>query len=232
MITIRKANERGHFNHGWLDTYHTFSFGDYRDAKHMGFRSLRVMNEDRVDPGQGFGMHPHSDMEIVTYVLDGELAHQDSMGNGSVIRAGDFQRMTAGTGVYHSEVNPSHEKPVHLYQIWLRPSERGLEPSYEERRVGNAVAGNRLELVASPEGRDGSLTIHQDADIYLGKLNENSHVEHLLVADRHAWLQVLRGNVTVNGNSLRAGDGVAVSDEANVKITANGAAEVMLFDMN
>jgi quercetin 2,3-dioxygenase len=232
MITIRKASERGHFNHGWLDTYHTFSFGDYRDPKHMGFRSLRVMNEDHVDPGQGFGMHPHSDMEIVTYVLDGKLAHQDSMGNGSVIRAGDFQRMTAGTGIYHSEVNPSHDKPVHLYQIWLRPSERGLEPSYEERHVGNGAASNLLELVASPEGRDGSLTIHQDADIYLGKLGENSQVEHQLGAERHAWLQVLRGNVTVNGNTLNVGDGAAVSDEASVQIIANGAAEVMLFDMN
>jgi redox-sensitive bicupin YhaK (pirin superfamily) len=232
MITIRKANERGHFNHGWLDTYHTFSFGDYRDARHMGFRSLRVMNEDRVDPGQGFGMHPHSDMEIVTYVLEGELAHQDSMGNGSVIHEGDFQRMTAGTGVYHSEVNPSHDKPVHLYQIWLRPAERGLEPSYEERRVGNGAASDRLQLVASPEGRDGSLTIHQDADIYLGKLNENSQVEHKLGSDRHAWLQVLRGNVTLNGNELTAGDGAVVSDEVSIKIAAEGAAEVMLFDMN
>jgi redox-sensitive bicupin YhaK (pirin superfamily) len=232
MITIRKANERGHFNHGWLDTYHTFSFGDYRDAKHMGFRSLRVMNEDRVDPGQGFGMHPHSDMEILTYVLDGELAHQDSMGNGSVIHAGDFQRMTAGTGIYHSEANPSSEMPVHLYQIWLRPSERGLEPSYEERRVGSSPASNQLELVASHDGRDGSLTIHQDADIYLSKLDENSHVEHQLGADRHVWLQVLRGDVTLNGNSLTAGDGAAVSDEATVKIAASGNAEVMLFDMN
>jgi redox-sensitive bicupin YhaK (pirin superfamily) len=223
MITIRKANERGHVNHGWLDTYHTFSFGDYRDLKHMGFRSLRVMNEDRVDPGQGFGMHPHSDMEIVTYVLEGELAHQDSMGNGSVIRAGDFQRMTAGTGIYHSEVNPSSEKPVHLYQIWLRPL---------ERRVGTSAVTNQLELVASHDGRDGSLTIHQDADIYLSKLDENSHVEHQLGSDRHVWLQVLRGDITLNGNSLTAGDGAAVSDEVSVTIAASGAAEVMLFDMN
>jgi redox-sensitive bicupin YhaK (pirin superfamily) len=232
MITIRKANERGHFNHGWLDTYHTFSFGDYRDARHMGFRSLRVMNEDRVDPGQGFGMHPHSDMEIVTYVLEGELAHQDSMGNGSVIRAGDFQRMTAGTGIYHSEANPSSEMPVHLYQIWLRPSERGLEPSYEERRVGSGPASNQLELVASHDGRDGSLTIHQDADIFLGMLNENSQVEHKLSSDRHAWLQVLRGIVTLNGTELTAGDGAAVSQEASMKITADESAEVMLFDLN
>lgn len=232
MITIRKSNERGHFNHGWLDTYHTFSFGDYRDAKHMGYRSLRVMNEDRVDPGQGFGMHPHSDMEIVTYVLEGELAHQDSMGNGSVIRSGDFQRMTAGTGIYHSEANPSRDTPVHLYQIWIRPSQRGLEPSYEERRVRNDAVSNKLELVASQEGRNGSLTIHQDADIYLSKLEENSQVEHKLGSDRHLWLQVLRGEVTLNGNLLTAGDGAAVSDEASVMITASDPAEVMLLDMN
>ena len=232
MITIRKANERGHFNHGWLDTFHTFSFGDYQDRDHMGFRSLRVMNEDRVDPGQGFGMHPHRDMEIVTYVLEGELAHKDSMGNGSVIGVGDFQRMTAGTGIYHSEANPSSEKPVHLYQIWIKPNERGLEPSYEERRVVDAKSENQLELVASQDGRDGSLTIHQDADIYLGRLDATAHLSHELGKDRHVWLQVLRGAVTLNGKPLGTSDGAAVEQESSLEIAATEPAEIMLFDLN
>ena len=232
MITIRKANERGHFNHGWLDTFHTFSFGDYQDRDYMGFRSLRVMNEDRVDPGQGFGMHPHRDMEIVTYVLEGELAHKDSMGNGSVIGVGDFQRMTAGTGIYHSEANPSKDKPVHLYQIWIKPNERGLDPSYEERRVVDAKSENQLELVASSDGRDGSLTIHQDADIYLGRLDANARLNHELGKNRHVWLQVLRGAVTLNGKQLGTSDGAAVEQESLLEIAATEPAEIMLFDLN
>jgi quercetin 2,3-dioxygenase len=232
MITIRKSNERGHANHGWLDSYHTFSFAGYRDPAHMHFRSLRVMNEDWVAPGQGFGRHPHDNMEIVTYVLEGQLEHQDSMGNGSVLRAGEFQRMTAGTGVEHSEFNPSATEPVHLYQIWLFPSERGLPPSYEERKFHQSEKQDRLRLVASPNGRDDSLTIHQDASIYLGNFSEGTEVSHALDAGRHAWLQVLRGKVRVGGQELTAGDGVAVSDEASLTVVAVDSAEVMLFDLN
>jgi len=232
MITIRKSNERGHANHGWLDSYHTFSFAGYRDPAHMHFRSLRVMNEDWVAPGQGFGRHPHQDMEIVTYVLEGELKHEDSMGNGSVLRPGDFQRMTAGTGVEHSEFNPSPDTPVHLYQIWLFPSERGLTPSYEERTFGPSEKQDRLRLVASPDGRDGSLTIHQDASIYLGNFAAGASAEHAIQPGRHAWLQVLRGTVQLGDEKLTAGDAVALSDEPQLNLTATDAAEVMLFDLN
>ena len=232
MITIRKSNERGHANHGWLDSYHTFSFADYRDPAHMHFRSLRVMNEDWVAPGQGFGRHPHQDMEIVTYVLEGQLEHQDSMGNGSVLRPGDFQRMSAGTGVEHSEFNPSANERVHLYQIWLFPSERDLEPSYEERKFDQSEKQDRLRLVASPDGRDDSLTIHQDARIYLGNLSPGKEVSHTLAPNRHAWLQVLRGRVQVGDQQLSAGDAAAVSDETSLQLAAVDAAEVMLFDLN
>jgi redox-sensitive bicupin YhaK (pirin superfamily) len=232
MITVRKSEDRGHANHGWLDTYHTFSFSSYRDPAHVHFRSLRVMNEDRVAPGKGFGRHPHDNMEIVTYVLEGQLEHQDSMGNGSILRAGEFQRMSAGTGVEHSEFNPSATEPVHLYQIWLFPGERGLEPSYEERKFDESEKQDRLRLVASPDGRDDSLTIHQDARIYLGSLSPAKEVSHTLEPGRHAWLQVLRGKVQVGDQQLSAGDGAAVSDEANLKLAAVDAAEVMLFDLN
>jgi redox-sensitive bicupin YhaK (pirin superfamily) len=232
MITVRKSHERGHANHGWLDTYHTFSFSTYQDPAHMRFRSLRVMNEDRVAPGQGFGRHPHQDMEIVTYVLDGQLEHQDSMGNGSVLEAGEFQRMSAGTGVEHSEFNPSPDKPVHLYQIWLYPSERGLAPSYEERKFDAAEKQDRLRLVASPDGREDSLTIHQDANVYLGNLSVGAKVSHSLEPGRHAWLQILRGKVRVGDQELTAGDGAAVSEEPRLNLTAVDAAEVMLFDLN
>ena len=190
------------------------------------------MNEDRVAPGQGFGRHPHQDMEIVTYVLEGELQHEDSMGNGSVLHAGDFQRMTAGTGVEHSEFNPSADTPVHLYQIWLFPREHGLEPSYEERKFSPSEKQNRLRLVASPDGRDDSLTIHQDARIYLGNLAAGATVSHDLAAGRHAWLQVLRGSVRVDEQELAAGDGAALSEETAVTLTAVDSAEVMLFDLN
>lgn len=231
MIRIRKAADRGHLNHGWLDTYHTFSFGEYHDRAHMGFRALRVMNEDWVAPGQGFGMHPHRDMEIVTYVLEGALEHRDSMGNGSVLRAGQFQRMSAGTGVRHSEFNPAADEPVHLYQIWLRPHTEGLAPSYEERQFEAGELANRLRLVASSGGRGGSLNINQYADVYLGRLDPQVEVPHKLATGRHAWLQVLRGSVTLAGETLSAGDGVAISDEQRLAITAADPAEVLLFDM-
>jgi len=242
MITVRKSHERGHANHGWLDSYHTFSFAGYQDPHHMRFRSLRVMNEDWIAPGQGFGRHPHQDMEIVTYVLDGKLEHQDSMGNGSVLHPGDFQRMTAGTGVEHSEFNPSADETLHLYQIWLYPRERGLEPGYEERSFRPSEKHNQLRLVASHDGRDDSLTIHQDADIYLSDLAAGASVSHQLHPGRHAWVQVMRGTVQIgpaqvgdgNGQSteLTAGDAAAVSDETALQLTAASPAEVMLFDLN
>src|ERR1700730_2384795 len=210
MIQVRKAAERGHFDHGWLDTYHTFSFGDYFDPAHMGFSSLRVINDDRVQPGQGFGMHGHRDMEIVTYVLAGALDHTDSIGNGSIIHAGELQRMTAGTGVRHSEFNPSDKEGVHLYQIWLLPERKGLKPSYEQLAVGEEEKRGRFRLVASPDGVDGSLTIHQDARLYLASLSPGEGVAHEIDRGRAAWLQVLRGSVNVLGNDLSAGDGVAV----------------------
>src|SRR5271154_5164103 len=208
MMRIRKAGERGHFNHGWLDTFHTFSFGDYCDPDYMGFRSLRVINDDRVQAGQGFGMHGHRDMEIVTYVLEGTLEHKDSLGNGSLIRAGELQRMTAGTGVRHSEFNPSDTEEVHLYQIWLLPERTGLKPSYEELAGGEEEKRGRFRLVASPDGAAGSLTIHQDARLYLASLLPGEAVTHQIGPGRAAWLQVLRGKVGVLSNDLSAGDGV------------------------
>lgn len=231
MIQVRKAQDRGHFDHGWLDTYHTFSFGDYSDPAHHHFRTLRVMNEDRVAPGQGFGMHPHRDMEIVTYVLSGALEHRDSMGNGEVLRPGELQRMTAGTGVLHSEFNPSETEPVHLYQIWLFPERKGLEPSYEQRAFPDEEKHNRWRVVASRDGREGSLTIHQDAELRLAALDAGRSLEYALPAGRHAWLQVLRGAVTLNGEELHAGDGAAVSDEAQLTLTAAVDTEVLLFDL-
>jgi redox-sensitive bicupin YhaK (pirin superfamily) len=231
MLQVRKASERGHFDHGWLNTYHTFSFADYVDPRHMGFRSLRVMNEDRVAAGQGFGMHGHRDMEIVTYVLEGALEHQDSMGNGEVLSPGEFQRMSAGTGIMHSEFNPSKSEPVHLYQIWLLPARRGLVPSYEQKRFSEDERRNRLRLVASPDGADGSLSVQQDARIYLASLLDGKGVEHVLDQGRYAWLQVLRGEVLVNGTSLGTSDGVAMSDERQLSVTAEADSEVMLFEL-
>jgi quercetin 2,3-dioxygenase len=230
MIRVRKAAERGHFDHGWLDTHHTFSFGDYYDPAHTGFRSLRVINDDRVQPGQGFGMHGHRDMEILTYVLDGVLQHQDSMGNGSLIRAGELQRMTAGTGVRHSEFNPSDREWVHLYQIWLLPERKGLKPSYQQLAVGEEEKRGRFRLVASPEGA-GSLSIHQDARLYLASLLPGEGVSHPIERGRAAWLQVLRGGVNVLGKALAAGDGVAVTDENAVAVKAVAPSEVLLFDL-
>jgi len=231
MITIRRSHERGHADHGWLDTYHTFSFASYRDPHHVHFRALRVMNEDVVAPGQGFGTHPHDNMEIVTYVLAGALEHRDSMGNGEVLRPGEFQRMSAGTGITHSEFNPSSTEPVHLYQIWLFPDQRDVEPSYEQKRFEATERLNRLRLVASPDGGQGSLHIHQDARIYLATLNGSESLRHELAAGRHAWLQVLRGSVALNGQALGTSDGAAVSDEESLTISATGEAEVMLFDL-
>lgn len=231
MIQIRKAEDRGHANHGWLNTYHTFSFASYRDPQHMGFRSLRVMNEDFVQPGQGFGTHPHHDMEIVTYVLEGSLEHKDSMGNGEVLRPGEFQRMSAGTGITHSEFNPSDAEPVHLYQIWLFPERKGIEPSYEQKRFPEVERHNRLRLVASQDADSGSLLIHQDARIFLTSLDEGKQVSHEIKPGRHAWLQVLRGDVSLNGQNLRTSDGAAISDEQSLEILATTNAEIMLFDL-
>jgi redox-sensitive bicupin YhaK (pirin superfamily) len=231
MLQVRKAEDRGHFNHGWLDTYHAFSFGDYRDPQHMHFRDLRVMNEDVVAPGRGFGMHPHRDMEIITYVLSGSLQHNDSMGNGSVITPGEFQRMSAGTGITHSEANPSATEPVHLYQIWLFPAERGIRPSYEQRRFAEAERADRLRLVASQDGRDESLLIHQNAEVYLATLSVGRELSYKIRPHRHAWLQVLRGGVSLNGIGLAAGDGAAVSDETNLVVEAAKPSEIMLFDL-
>jgi redox-sensitive bicupin YhaK (pirin superfamily) len=232
MIRVRKAANRGHFDHGWLNTHHSFSFGDYHDPAQMGFRALRVMNEDWVAPGQGFGMHPHRDMEIITYVLAGELEHRDSMGNGSVLHAGEFQRMSAGTGVRHSEFNPSATEPVHLYQIWLRPHTEGLSPGYEEHRFDEAELSNRLRLVASEDGREGSLTINQKADVYLSRLGHRAEVSHKLAAGRHAWLQVLRGAIFLNDLPLSAGDGAAISDELALALKTSEPSEVILFDLD
>lgn len=231
MIQIRKAADRGHFDHGWLDTYHTFSFGEYQDPQHDHFRALRVMNEDRIAPGGGFGTHPHRDMEIVTYVLEGALEHKDSMGHGEVLRPGEFQRMSAGTGITHSEFNPSDSEPTHLYQIWLFPERKGIEPSYEQKRFDDGGMTNQLRLVASPDAAEGSLTIHQNARIYLSRLDHGRQLTHELPADRYAWLQVLRGEMSLNGVTLNTADGAAISDESKLTIEATSAAEVMLFDL-
>ena len=229
MINIRKAEERGHFDHGWLDTYHTFSFADYRDPKFMGFRDLRVINEDRVQAGRGFGTHGHRDMEIVTYVLDGELAHRDNMGTESVIRPGEVQRMSAGTGVMHSETNPSKQAPVHFLQIWILPERPGIAPSYEQKTFPIDERKGRLRLVASPDGRDGSLTVHQDVDLFAATL-DGATISHDFRPKRYGWLQVARGTVDLNGQTLHAGDGAAIEEEGKVNLRGDG--EVLLFDLN
>jgi quercetin 2,3-dioxygenase len=231
MIRVRRAQDRGHFNHGWLDTYHTFSFADYRDPAHMGFRSLRVINEDRVAPGAGFGTHGHRDMEIITYVISGQLEHRDSMGNGEVIKAGEVQHMTAGTGVEHSEFNPSASEPVHLYQIWIRPDRHGHMPRYAQRDFSAADKRNKFVALVSPDGVDGSLPIHQDATLYLAEVAAGKPLSFSLRRGRHAWMQVVRGAVQVNGNDLSEGDGAAVSDETDLVFSAAGPAEVLLFDL-
>lgn len=231
MIKVRKSEDRGHADHGWLDSYHTFSFAGYRDPQYMGFRSLRVMNEDRVAAGQGFGTHGHNDMEIVSYVLDGALEHKDSMGNGAVLTPGEFQRITAGTGITHSEFNPSDGQATHFYQIWLLPERKGIEPSYEQKSFAPAGRRNRWQLVASRDAADGSLLIHQDARIYLLDLTQGNSIELPLDSDRHAWVQVLRGSMSVSGHLLNAGDGAAVSDERTLFFETSTDAEIMLFDL-
>jgi quercetin 2,3-dioxygenase len=231
MITTRKGAERGHFNHGWLDTYHTFSFADYYDAEHMGFRQLRVINEDRVQPGNGFPTHGHRDMEIITYVLQGALEHKDSMGNGSVIRPGEVQRMSAGTGVTHSEYNHSTSEPVHLLQIWVLPERRGLPPSYEQKMFPESEKRGRLRLIASRNGHDGSVTIHQDVEVYAGRLSAGQALSHLVHEERHVWLQVARGTIVLKSKPLSAGDGAAISDERAIDLSAEESAEVLLFDL-
>jgi len=231
MITIRKSQDRGHARHGWLDSRHTFSFADYHDPEQMGFRTLRVINEDRVEPGQGFGTHPHRDMEIISYALEGALEHKDSMGTSSTIKPGEVQRMSAGTGVLHSEYNPSNTEPVHFLQIWIVPEKRNLKPGYEQKAFPAAERTNRLRLVASRDGRDGSLTIHQDAELYTALLSKGGKVTHALQPGRFAWVQVARGGVSLNGQALKAGDGAKVSGEKTLELSATGDAEVLMFDL-
>src|SRR5215468_4967179 len=232
MITVRRAGERGIANHGWLDSRHSFSFGHYYDPKHMGFGPLRVINEDRVRPGGGFDTHGHRDMEIISYVLEGALEHRDSIGTGSVIRPGDVQRMSAGSGIRHSEYNHSTDEPVHFLQIWLLPDEEGLTPSYEQKTFADGDKQGRLRLVASRDGRAGSVRIHQDAGLYASLLDKDEEVKHTLAAGRRGWIQVVRGGVELNGKGLRAGDGAAASDLPTlaVKATADGS-EFLLFDL-
>jgi redox-sensitive bicupin YhaK (pirin superfamily) len=231
MIVKRPAALRGHFDHGWLDTSHTFSFAGYHDPAHMGFRSLRVINEDRVAGGQGFGAHSHTDMEIVTYVLEGALEHADSMGNRSVIVPGDVQRMSAGTGVTHSEFNPKPDQPVHFLQIWILPDRRGLAPGYEQKAIPSMEERGVLRLVASRDGRDGSVTIHQDVDLFASRLEPGERVDHTLRPNRHAWLQVVSGTVELNGTALAAGDGAAVSRENALAVVAREPTHFLLFDL-
>lgn len=231
MITLRRADERGHVNHGWLDTYHTFSFNTYYDPEHMGFRALRVINEDVVAPGRGFGTHPHNDMEIVTYVLKGALQHKDSLGNGSVLHAGSLQRMSAGTGVTHSEFNASKDEPVHLYQIWLFPESRGIAPGYEERTFDAFGKHGQWQTIASRDARNGSMRIHQDAILSLAALDAGTELLYPLSEGRHAWVQVIYGDVRINGNTLKTSDAAALSDEQAVEVRAMTDAEVMVFDL-
>jgi quercetin 2,3-dioxygenase len=231
MMKIRRAEERGQASYGWLNTHYTFSFANYYDPEHLGFRALRVINDDVVAPGGGFDTHPHRDMEIITYVLSGALEHKDSLNNGRVIRAGELQYMAAGTGVLHSEFNPSPSEPVHLLQIWIVPERKGLKPQYAER-TGSELPGGRLNLVASKGGREDSIAMNQDADLYLAKLAPGESVTHTLRQDRHAWVHVAEGEVTLNGTSLRAGDGAAVSEENVLTLTSSTPAQVLLFDLN
>jgi redox-sensitive bicupin YhaK (pirin superfamily) len=231
MINIRPSNQRGGGDFGWLKTRHTFSFDSYYDPKFMHFRSLRVLNEDWVQPGQGFPMHPHRDMEIITYILEGKLEHKDSLGTGSVILPGDGQRMTAGKGIVHSEFNPSRTDPVHLLQIWILPAQKGLQPGYEQKSFPEVEKRGRLRVIASPDGREGSVTINQDASLYVSLLAPGQEIKHQLPSGRHAWLQVARGSVELNGNPLGQGDGAAVSEEKQLSIRGTTDAEVLLFDL-
>ena len=229
MIEIRHRDERGHFDHGWLNTYHTFSFDRYYDSNYMGFRALRVINEDRVAPAQGFGTHPHRDMEILTYILEGALEHKDSMGTGSIIRPGEVQRMSAGTGVTHSEFNPSRTEPVHLLQIWILPETKGLKPSYEQREFSRDEMRGQLRLVAGHDPVNGALKIHQDVRLFATILH-GERVKYELQPARYAWLQIAKGAIELNGKKLEAGDGAAVAEERNLELSGNG--EALLFDLN
>jgi redox-sensitive bicupin YhaK (pirin superfamily) len=232
MITIRKSDERGHANHGWLNTFHSFSFASYYDPKHMGFGPLRVINEDRVSPGKGFGSHGHEDMEILTYVISGALAHKDSMGNVETLQANDLQRITAGTGIVHSEYNGSAKDPVHFLQIWIQPAEYNLTPSYEQLSLTEAEKSGKLRLVASPEGGDGVLKIHQDSRVWIGQPGEAKSLDYTLAPGRKAWVHVIRGSASINGQPLIAGDAAAITNETSIVIRGNESeAEVVLFDL-
>lgn len=231
MLTVRHADQRGHANHGWLDSHHTFSFAGYYDRAHMGFRNLRVINEDRVAPGKGFGTHPHNDMEIISYVVQGGLEHRDSMGNGGVIRPGEVQRMSAGTGVTHSEFNTSKTEPVHFLQIWILPAQRGLEPGYEQRMFPPEQRRNGLRLVVDPDGRDEALKINADTRLYAGLLDAGTTIEHQVADGRHAWIQIVDGSVEIDGVTLQAGDGASTSDAGSLTIRATEAAELLVFDL-
>ncbi len=231
MIQLRKAADRGATDWGWLDSRHTFSFGEYFDPQNVGFRSLRVLNDDRVKAGKGFGTHGHRDMEILSYVLEGALAHKDSTGGGGVIRPGEIQFMRAGTGVTHSEQNASETEPVHFLQVWIIPDTRGLAPAYDQKTFDAVAARNRLVLLASKGGRDGSIDVHQDVDLWVARLGDGDERVHALASGRHAWVHVARGQATVGGHDLSEGDGVAMSDEAQVRLRGRGEAEVLLFDL-
>ncbi|MFT3839151.1 MAG: pirin family protein [Myxococcaceae bacterium] len=231
MIAVRRASQRGHADHGWLNTFHTFSFADYYDEEHMGFRSLRVLNDDTVSAGQGFGTHGHKDMEIVSYVLEGALSHKDSMGTGSTIKPGDVQRMSAGTGVMHSEFNGSKSDPVHFLQIWLLPDKGGIAPGYEQKNFSAADKRGQLKLIASPDGRDGSVTIHTDAKVYAGTFDAGQKAELSISKGRGAWVHVAQGTAKVNGQALAAGDGVALEDESAVSVEGVSGGEVLVFDL-
>ena len=231
MLTIRLAAERGHANHGWLDSHHTFSFADYHDPRHMGFRGLRVINEDRVDAGQGFPTHAHRDMEILSYVLDGALEHKDSIGTGSVIKPGDVQRMSAGSGMRHSEFNASKTEPVHFLQIWIEPGARGIAPGYEQKTFTADDKRGKLRLVASPGGRDGSVTLHADADVYATILGAGQSVKHVVPEGRHAWIHVARGKARIGGQELSAGDAAATSDPGEIALEGIADAEILVFDL-
>ncbi len=231
MITVRKSKDRGAFDHGWLDTKHTFSFSSYHDPRHMGFRTLRVINEDVVSPGEGFGTHPHRDMEIVTYIVSGQLEHRDSLGSGGVLQRGDVQAMSAGSGLTHSEFNPSADEPVHLLQIWIMPAQRGTKPNYAQTQFSDEAKRNRLTTLASSNGDAGALHIGQDASVFASILDGGNDLRHLLAPGRAAWLQVIKGELDVNGTTLNAGDGAAFEDESELKIRANDASEFLLFDL-
>jgi len=231
MIDIRKADERGHANHGWLDSHHTFSFASYYDPAHMGFRDLRVINEDRVAPGAGFGEHPHRDMEIISYVIDGALEHRDSMGNSSVIKPGEIQRMSAGTGVVHSEYNHSRSERVHFLQIWIETAKKGIQPGYEQKRFDNRLEPGKLTLIAANDGRADAITVHQDVNIYAGKLSEGNATTVTLPEGRHAWVQVVRGELVLEGHTLSESDGAAISNLTNFGIKATTDSEFLVFDL-